>query len=63
MAGVKERTVGSRTSAEGNVCPCLAVDVLEVHAAVSVTIHSQSRHEGTLGAEQRPEGHNPLCRM
>ena len=38
MAGVRDRTAQTRTSAEGNVCPCLSVNVLEVHAAASVTV-------------------------
>lgn len=53
MAGVKDRPAQTRTSAEGNVCPCLSMNVLEVHAAASVTIQS---NEGTPGIEQRLGG-------
>jgi len=33
-----DRTAQSRTSAEENVCPCLSMNDLDVHAAASVTV-------------------------
>lgn len=36
-SGVKDGTVQTRMSAEGNACPCLSMNILEVHAAASVT--------------------------
>lgn len=49
MAGVKDRTAQIRTSAEGNVCPCVSMNVLEVHAAASVTIKFPEPSQGDPG--------------
>lgn len=57
MAGVKDGTAQTRTSEEGNMCPCLSVNVLEVHAAASVTIQFSGQSQGGIGWE---EGASPL---
>lgn len=46
LAGVKDRTAQTRTSAEGNVRPCLCVNVFEVHAAASVTVQFSEPSQG-----------------